>query len=115
MALGGDDRSRDGDRYSRFLSPPCPHLTPGLQVDALRAVLLLLIVTAELSALPVVWLLGSLESSEVDGAGFAFLQRLRPLIGLVWFLENNLICLPPSLNSQIQPKAWCELGKRSTN
>lgn len=41
-----------------------------------------------------------------DSAGFAFLQRLRPLVGLVWFLKNNLICLPPSPKSQIQPKAW---------
>lgn len=60
-------------------------------------------------------LLGPLRSSEVDGAGFAFLQRLRPLIGLVWVLENNLICLPLSLNSLIQAKAWCELGKHPTN
>lgn len=42
MDPGGDDRAGGGDRYSPFLSPLCPRLTPELEADALRAVLLLL-------------------------------------------------------------------------
>lgn len=67
-----------GTRNSRFLSPPCPQFTPELEVDALRAVLLLfsLGVFSDSDQLPC-----SLSSwgserrdlpraSEVEGAGF---------------------------------------------
>lgn len=107
MALGGDDRSQGGDRYSRFLSSPCPHFTPGLQVDALWSVLLLLTITAELSALAavcclVLWGSERNEDTEVLRGGWCWLRlsaetKILDWFGLVWVFWRTIIlaCLRP--------------------
>lgn len=107
MYLGGDDRSGGGGGYSRFLSPPCPQLTPELEVDALRAVLLLFSfgVFSDSDQLPCY--LSSWGSERRDttkglrggGAGF----------GLFWFWRMTLLLPTSTSQSGVHPSAWCML------